>query len=157
MAAEPPRASNETAIAEAIQRVSANTQALVRDELELAKLEVKRKVTNVGRGAAIAAAAGIFALAALALILHGIAWLLWYLVFPRDEFFWGFFMEAVILLVLAGVAGLVAAKLLKKAQPPVPDQAIEQAKITQATISKEASRIKDEVREVDVKPEDKRS
>ena len=51
---------NETALAEAIQRVTASTQALVRDEIELAKLEVQQKVKTLGRGAAVGVAAGVF-------------------------------------------------------------------------------------------------
>ncbi len=54
------------------------------------------------------------------LILEGLAWLAWYELFPNDQFFWGFFLVAFILIVLAALAGFIAAKILKKAQSPVP-------------------------------------
>ena len=148
--------SQETTLAAAIQQVSTNTQALVRDEIELAKLEVTTKVKNAGRGAAIAAAAGIFALAALLLVLQGIAWLLSDTLFG-DHAWAGFFVEALLLLIFAAVAGLVAAKLIKKAQPPVPEKAIAHARQTQAVVAQEGSALASEVREVIVKPEDQRS
>jgi large-conductance mechanosensitive channel len=152
---EPPQ--QETAMAQAIQRVTASTQALVKDQIDLAKAEVQQKGQVFGRGAAIAAAAGTFVLGALILILHGMAWLAWYLIFPKDQFFWGFFLIALILLIIGAIAGFAAAKVLKKAQSPVPDQALAAARETQATISQETTRMKDEVREVVTKPEDQRT
>ena len=157
MAAEPPPATNETAMADAIQRVTAHTQALVKDQVDLAKLELQQKAIVFGRGTAIAVAAGVFVVGALILILEGLAWLAWYELFPNDEFFWGFFFVAGVLLVLAALAGGLAAKVLKKAQAPVPQQALEAARETQATISEETHLLREQVREVVVKPEDQRS
>lgn len=164
MAAEPgitpgapkPPPSNETALAEAIQRVSAHTQALVRDEVELAKLELQQKAKVFGRGTAIAVAAGVFVSGAMVLILEGLAWLAWYELFPDEQFFWGFFLVAFVLILLGVLAGLLAAKALKKASAPVPDQALAAARETQATITEETHLLKEQVREVVVKPEDQR-
>lgn len=152
-----PPSSQETALAEAILRVTASTQALVRDEIELAKLEVQGKVKTLGRGAVVAAAAGVFVLGALILILHGLAWLAWYLLFPDETFFWGFFLVAFVLLLTAALAGFLAARAFKKASSPVPEVAIAEMRTTQATISREATLMKDEVREVVTKPEGQRS
>ncbi len=144
-------------MAEAIQRVTAHTQALVKDQVDLAKLEVQKKAMVFGRGTAIAIAAGLaFIVGALILILEGLAWLAWYELFPNDQFFWGFFFIALILIVLAVLAGFIAAKILKKAQSPVPEQALAAARETQATISGETALLKEQVREVVVKPEDQR-
>ena len=121
-----------------------------------AKVEMQAKAAVFGRGAAVGAAAGAFVLGALVLIMHGVAWLLWYLLFPSDQFFWGFFLEAVLLLILGAIAGFVAYKALQKAQSPVPDQAIAAARETQATIQGETTLMKEQVREVVVKPEDQR-
>lgn len=160
MAAEtrqpPPPDSNEAAIAQAIQAVTANTQALVKDQVELAKLEMKTKAESFGKGAAAGAAAAVFVLGALLLILHGAAWLAWYLIFPGDQFFWGFFLVALILLVVAAIAGLLAYKAVQKAQSPVPDKAIAAARETQALIEEETALMKEQVVEVVVKPEDQR-
>jgi len=144
-------------MADAIQRVTAHTQALVKDQVDLAKLELQQKAIVFGRGTAIAVAAGVFVVGALILILEGLAWLAWYELFPNDEFFWGFFFVAGVLLVLAALAGGLAAKVLKKAQAPVPQQALEAARETQATISEETHLLREQVREVVVKPEDQRS
>ena len=156
MAAEPGPTQNETALAEAIQRVTASTQALVRDEIELAKLEVQQKVKTLGIGAAVGVAAGVFLVAAGMLILHGFAWLFWYLLFPDEQFFWGFFMEAGLLIIMAALAGGLAARAFKKAQPPTPDRAIAELRATQETVSRETTLMKDQIREVVIKPEDQR-
>lgn len=148
--------SDETAIAQAIQKVTASTQALVRDEIELAKLEVQQKLVSFGRGAAIGLAAGFFLLGAGFVLLHGVAWLLWYLIFPDGQFFWGFFLEALILVVFAATAGLAAAKLVGKAKAPVPEQAIAAARDTREAIRQETSLAREQVREVIVKPEEQR-
>jgi len=152
----PPPTSQETAIAEAIQRVTASSQALVRDEIELAKLEVVQKVKTLGRGAVVGAAAGVFLAGALVLTLHGLAWLAWYLLFPDEAFFWGFFLVAFLLVLIAALAGFVAARAFKKAQSPVPEVAMAELRATQDAISKEATLMKDQVREVVTKPEDQR-
>ena len=47
-------------IAEAIQEVSERASMLVREEIELAKVEVTEKVTKLVRGAVVGIAAGIF-------------------------------------------------------------------------------------------------
>lgn len=151
-----PPASNEAAIAQAIQSVTASTQALVKDQVDLAKVEMQAKASVFGKGAAVAAAAGAFVLGALILILHGLAWMTWYLLFPDEEFFLGFFVVAFILLIFGAIAGFVAYKALQKAQSPVPDQALAAARETQATIQGETTLMKEQVREVVVHPEDQR-
>ena len=143
-------------MAAAIQQVTANAQALIRDEIELAKLEVTTKAKNAGRGAAIAAAAGIFVLAALLLIMHGIAWVLSDALFS-DHAYAGFFVEAFVLLVLAAIAGFVASRLIKKVESPMPTEAIAHGKRIQAVVLQERDALTTEVRDVIVKPEDQRS
>ena len=116
----------QSALARAVQDVTTHAQALVREEVELAKAEVTLKAKSLGKGAAIGAAAGVFALGALLLILHGLAWLVWYLFFRGgDAFFLGFFIVAVVLLIVAAVAGFVASRMFKKGTPPTPQMAID--------------------------------
>jgi uncharacterized membrane protein YqjE len=123
-------------IATAITEVSERAQALVREEIELAKLEVTEKATKLIRGAIVGVAAGVFIVMALIFALVGCAWLLYYYL-PGNEFtyFWGFFAMAVILLLLGALAGLLAAKAVKKGSPPVPEMAIEEAKKIRETVS----------------------
>ena len=118
---------------------------------------MQAKATVFGKGAAVAAAAGLFVVGALFLIAEGLAWLAWYLLFPNDEFFFGFFFVALMFLLLAGLAGFLAYKAFQKAQSPVPDQALAAARVTQATIQDETALMKEQVREAVIKPEDQRS
>jgi hypothetical protein len=123
-------------IVQAIQEVSEKASLLVRDEIELAKAEVVQKVTKIGKGAVIAAAAGVFVLGALVMILFGLAWLAyWAIPFPDGQYFWGYFTVAAILLLLAGLAGYIAYRALKAGSPPAPNMAIEEAKLIKETVT----------------------
>jgi uncharacterized membrane protein YqjE len=138
----PPPPSSESGnqtphnIAAAITEVSERAQVLVREEIELAKAEVTEKATKLIKGAIVGAAAGLFVVMALVFALVGCAWLLYYYL-PGNQFtyFWGFFAMAVILLLLGAVAGVLAAKAVKKGSPPVPKMAIEEAKKIRETVS----------------------
>jgi uncharacterized membrane protein YqjE len=123
-------------IATAITEVSERATLLVREEIELAKAEVTEKATKLAKGAVVGVAAGIFFVMALVFALVGCAWLLYYYL-PGNDFtyFWGFFAMAVILVVLGAIAGLIAARVVKKGSPPVPSMAIEEAKKIRETVS----------------------
>jgi hypothetical protein len=124
-------------ISAAVQEVAERAQLLVREEIELAKTEITLKLTKLARGGAIGAAALVFVLGALILILHGFAWLIWWaLPIDFDLIFVGFFIEAVILLIIAAIAGYVASKLFKAGAPPTPDLAIEEAQRIKETVTK---------------------
>ena len=126
-------------IAQAIQEVSDRATLLVREEIELAKAEVSEKVGKILKGSAVGLAAGVFAFLALILIMHGIAWLLAEELFDGNV--WpGYFVEAAIFLVVAALAGWLASKALKSGAPPVPEQAIAEAKLTKEMLEKEASK-----------------
>jgi hypothetical protein len=124
-------------IATAITEVSERATLLVREEIELAKTEVTEKATKLVKGAIVGIAAGVFIVTALFFVLIGFAWLLYYELPIGNEFtyFWGFFAMAAILVVLGALAGLVAAKAVKKGSPPVPSMAIEEARKIRETVS----------------------
>ena len=63
--------------------VSERTSTLIREEIELAKTEVREKIQKLLQGSVVGIAAGVFVLMALAMLMHGIAWLL------NDLFFSG--------------------------------------------------------------------
>jgi uncharacterized membrane protein YqjE len=132
---EPGRNDAPHNIAAAVTEVSERAQVLVREEIELAKTEVTEKVTRLIRGAIVGVAAGVFVVMALVFALVGCAWLLYYYL-PGNNFtyFWGFFAMAVILLVLGVLAGLLAAKAVKRGAPPVPSMAIEEAQKIRETV-----------------------
>src|SRR5918998_1476712 len=109
---------NQTSeLGQAIQEVSEKASLLVREEIELAKAELTEKASGLAKGAAVGAAAGIFIVAGLIYFLHFLA-----LVIAE-------------LLLLGGVAGLLATRLFKKGTPPTPAMAIEEGKLIKATIT----------------------
>jgi uncharacterized membrane protein YqjE len=131
----PPGADGTSAIAQSIQEVSERAQALVREEIELAKAEVQAKASKLAMGAGVAAAAGLFVAVALLFILIGFAYLITFVLFPNDQLFWGFFIVAAVLLVVAAIAGFVAYRAFKAGTPPQPTMAIEEAKLIRETVT----------------------
>jgi uncharacterized membrane protein YqjE len=130
----PPRQDAEKGLGEIVAEVSEKASLLVRQEVELAKAEVTDKLTKLGRGAAVGAAAGVFAIFGITMLFHTFAWLLDDL-FNWDTSVWaGFLIVTVVLFLLAGIAGFVAARLFKKGAPPTPDMAIEEARRTRAEL-----------------------
>ena len=131
-------AGGNPSVAQAIQEVSERAQILVREEIELAKAEVTEKVTTLVRGAVVGIVAGIFAVVGLLFLLHGFAWLSYYLLpVPDQTVFWGFFLVAGVLFILGGLAGFLAARAFKRGSPPTPDLAIAEAKRIQETVKSE--------------------
>ncbi|MGN6215997.1 MAG: phage holin family protein [Solirubrobacterales bacterium] len=133
---EPP--PEDRTLADLVVEVSENASTLVREEIELAKAEISEKVGKILRGTVVGAAAGAFAFLALIMILHGIAWLLGEELFSGN--IWaGYFVTAGIFLLLAALAGFIAFRAVRAGAPPVPEQAIEEAKLTKEMLEKEAS------------------
>ena len=141
MSAQPPPQAGERSasagqrtetqnIAATIAEVSERATLLVREEIELAKVEMTEKATKLVRGAVVGIVAGVFFLGALVFALVGCAWLLYYYLPIGNKFtyFWGFFAMTVILVVLGALAGLIAARAIKKGAPPVPNMAIDEAR-----------------------------
>lgn len=120
------RGSNGHGLADAARDVAEHASALARLELRLALTEVRRKARRVGIGAGLLVGAalvggfgvtiGIAAgIAAIALALP--VWLALLVV-------GGF------LLLLSGLLGVVGLGLVKRGTPPVPEAAIEEARLT---------------------------
>jgi uncharacterized membrane protein YqjE len=123
-------------VADLVFDVSQGTSSLIREEFELAKAEVTEKVGKLLRGSVVGVAAGAFAFLALILIMEGIAWLLNEEVFDGKT--WpGFFIEAAVFLLIAAAAGYFAYRSVQAGAPPLPDQAIEEAKLTKEMLQKE--------------------
>jgi hypothetical protein len=110
----------------AARLVSERASSLVRLELQLAAAELKQKVFALGLGIALlvgAAVFGLFALgfglatAAAALATTVSTWLALLIVTGA-------------LVLLAGVLGAIGVGRLRKGTPPIPVQAIEEAKLT---------------------------
>jgi len=136
--AVPPPADpkDQRKLGELVFDVTEGVSGLVREEIQLAKAEVSEKAGKIARGAVVGIAAGVFAFFALILVMEGIAWLLNEEVFNGKT--WpGFFIEAAAFLLIAALAALIAFKAVKAGSPPLPEQAIEEAKLTKAMLSKE--------------------
>ena len=135
MAPEPEQPDDGPQIASAVQEISERASVLVREEIELAKAEISEKVNKLVRGAVVGTAAGIFAVFGLVILLEGFAWLLFALVF--NDVYWGFFIVAGGLFVLAGVSAYLAIRWFKSGAPPTPEMAIDEAHRIRETLSGE--------------------
>jgi len=109
-----------------VKSVSERASALVRLELELAALELKRKVASLAVGIGLALAAAVllvfalgFGLATIAAgIATAVAWWIALLIVTAG------------IVLVAAVLGLLGARAIKKGTPPVPEQALMEAKLT---------------------------
>jgi hypothetical protein len=133
-----PPPPSQRSLADLVVEVSESASILVREEIELAKAEVSAKLSKLARGSAVGIAAGAFAFLALIMILHGIAWLLGEELFSGN--IWaGYFVTAGIFLLIAALAGFIAFRALKAGSPPVPEQAIAEAKLTKEMLERETA------------------
>ena len=123
-------------VGELVFDVSERVSILVREEIELAKAEITEKLATLGRGAGIAAAAGVFLLAAGIMLMFAVAWLINDILGIEGSVWVGFAIEAGVLIILAAIAGLIAKSLFGKVESPTPDMAIEELKETKETLGK---------------------
>lgn len=114
----------------AAKDVAEHVGAIARLEAELAALELKQKVTALGIGIGLGVGAAVFGVFMLGFLLATIAaalatflstWL-------------SLLIVTVGLLVLAGLLGMLALRSIKRGTPPVPEQAIAEAKLTTAAV-----------------------
>jgi uncharacterized membrane protein YqjE len=130
----PPPDGADKSLGEIVAEVSEKASQLVREEIELAKAEVKDKVSKLTKGAVVAAAAGVFLVFGVTMFFHGLAWFLDDVFNWEDNIWAGFAVVTALLFLLAILAGLLALRLFKKGSPPTPDLAIEEAKRTRAEL-----------------------
>jgi hypothetical protein len=117
-------------VATAITEVSERLSVLVRDEIELAKVEVKTKISSLGRGAAALAVGAVFGVFAIVFGLLTLAWALNSLI---ASLWLGFAIVFVALLALTLSAFLFARRKFKVGAP-TPTMAIDEAKKIRATV-----------------------
>ena len=124
---------DDRSVGELVLDVSERVSTLIREEIELAKTEVREKVSKLIQGSVVGIAAGVFALMGLAMLMHGIAWLLNDLFF-EDHVWIGFMIEAGFWFGVAAAAGFFAYRSVQAGAPPTPDLAIEEARRTKETL-----------------------
>jgi Putative Actinobacterial Holin-X, holin superfamily III len=122
-------------IATTLGEVADRTTLIVREEIELAKAEVRSKVTKLGKGAVVAIAAGTFLALAFVFFLHMAAWLLYTYVF--NDVWLGYAVVVGALILAAALAGGLAVRWLRGGSPPTPELAIEEAQRVKATVTGE--------------------
>jgi uncharacterized membrane protein YqjE len=130
--------SDDRTVGELVVDISEQTSGLIREEIELAKAEVSEKVDKILRGSVAGIVAAVFVLMALAMFMHGIAWLLNDLFF-EDNVWLGFLIEGLFWVVVAAGVGLFAYRSFQAGAPPTPDMAIEEAKLARETFEAEIS------------------
>jgi uncharacterized membrane protein YqjE len=122
-------------LARAVQDVTEKAQLLVRAEIALAKAEMTEKITKLIKGAVFGAVAGVFSVFALIYLLHSLSWGIWDLIDAGAGPWLGYLITGVLILVLGGIAGLIAMRLIKKGSPPTPQMAIEEAQLIKGTLT----------------------
>jgi uncharacterized membrane protein len=112
----PTHERQEASAAALVKQLSEQTSRLVRQEVELAKVELTEKGKRAGVGAGMFGAAGLFGLYALGALTTGMATWLAALIVAAV---WG---------AIAGVMALTGKKQVKQAVPPVPEDTVESVK-----------------------------
>jgi uncharacterized membrane protein YqjE len=124
----PTRAADQQSpgVGTAAKQVAEHASALARLELELAGLELKRKAGALGAGIGLGVAAAVLGLFALGFTLATIAVALAIVL----DLWLAMLIVTLALFAIAGVLGAMAAGRIKRGTPPVPEQAIREAKLT---------------------------
>ena len=122
----PTRAAENGGVGGAAKLVAEHASSIAKLELELAGLELKKKAVSLGLGIGLGVGAAIFGLFGLGFVFLTIAaalatflstWL-------------ALLIVTLALFALAGLLGVLALGKIKKGTPPVPEQAIREAKLT---------------------------
>ncbi len=122
----PIRASDRPGLGGAAKLVADKASTIVRLELALAAAELKKKFISLGLGIGLLVGAALFGLYGLGFGLATIAAALANVV----STWLALLIVGGGLLLLAGLLGMLGVKRLSKGTPPVPEQAIAEAKLT---------------------------
>jgi uncharacterized membrane protein YqjE len=120
----------------AAKQVAEHASTIARLELELASLELKKKVAALGVGLGLG-------FAAVAVALYGIGFLFATITAGLAEFMpvWlALLIVTVALLLVAAILGLLAVRSFQRGTPPVPQQAIDEAKLTTQVLKADGNR-----------------
>jgi F0F1-type ATP synthase assembly protein I len=113
-------------VGDAAKQVAEHASAIARLELELAGLELKKKLTSLGTGVGLAVAAGVVALFMIGFLLATIA--------AGLATFMPWWLALLIVTLLLGVVvatlALIGRSRIEKSTPLAPEQAILEAKLT---------------------------
>ncbi|MBF6204264.1 MULTISPECIES: phage holin family protein [Nocardia] len=113
--------ANSRSVAELVEDATAQLSRLIRDELQLARVEMRQKGKQFGRGAGLAGVAALLAF-------YGGAALVAAAVLGLTELLPGWASALIVagaLLVVAAILGLSGKKSVETATPPIPQEAVE--------------------------------
>jgi hypothetical protein len=114
----------------AAKQVAERASKIAKLELELASLELKKKVASLGVGIGLTIGAGLFGFFMLGFLLAALAaGLATFL-----DLWLSLLVVAAFLGFLAMLLGLIGLSRIKKGTPPVPERAIHEAKLTSEAI-----------------------
>ena len=124
--------SADGGVGDAAKTVAEHASSIARLEAELAALELKRKVAALGIGVGMAVGAAVFG---VFFLWFGFATIAAGLATSLDTWL-ALLIVTILLLVLAGILGALALRSIRKGTPPVPEQAIAEAKLTQEALKR---------------------
>jgi uncharacterized membrane protein YqjE len=110
--------------AELLKQLSDQTTSLVRQEIELAKLEFREKGRRAGKGAGMFGAAGMLGLYAVGALTATI-------ILALATFLPGWVAALIVTVIYAAIAGILALRgksEVREATPPMPQQTVETTK-----------------------------
>jgi uncharacterized membrane protein YqjE len=114
----------ERPTSELLKQLSEQTTTLVRQEIELAKLELQEKGKKAGVGAGMFGGAGVLGLYAVGALTATI-------ILALATFLPGWVAALIVTVVYGAIAGILALRgrsQVKEATPPMPEQAVETTK-----------------------------
>jgi hypothetical protein len=121
---------NQGGLGAAVKEVTEHASTWFRLERELALAELKSKVTSLGLGLALAIAAAVVALYAIGFLFATITAAL-----ATSMPTWlALLVVTVVLVATTAILALVGVGRIKKGSPPVPEQAIREAKLTTSAL-----------------------
>jgi uncharacterized membrane protein YqjE len=123
-------------VGELVKQLSEQMSTLVRRELQLAQLELQEKGKRAGIGAGLFGGAGAIALYGLGVLIAAAVLVL----ATAVEAWLAALIVGVVLLAIAGLAGLMGKKQVDQAVPPAPEQAIQSTKRDVSEVKERAAR-----------------
>ena len=123
-------------VGELVKQLSEQMSTLVRRELQLAQLELQEKGKRAGIGAGLFGGAGAIALYGLGVLIAAAV----LVVATAVEAWLAALIVGVVLLAIAGLAGLMGKKQVDQAVPPAPEQAIQSTKRDVSEVKERAAR-----------------
>ncbi len=124
--------ASEPTLGQLVASASRDVSSIVRNEIELAKLEVSGSLKHAGKGAGMLGAAAFFGIFAFGFLLTAAAW---GLAAAGLSTWLAFLIVAVVLLIIAAILGLVGKGALGRANPK-PERAIANVEATIATLKR---------------------